>query len=44
MFFKRMDFYILMCTKMAFTFKKPFKCPWGQEFNVGDMAVGGKYY
>ncbi len=41
---ERVDFYILMCTKMAFTFKKPFKCPWGQEFNAGDMAVGGKYY
>jgi hypothetical protein len=38
------DFYILMCTKTTFTFKQPFKCPWGQKFNAGDMAVAGKYH
>jgi hypothetical protein len=41
---KGVDYYILMCTKMAFTFKQPFKCPWVQEFNVGDMAMARKYY
>jgi hypothetical protein len=41
---ERMDFYVLVCMKDAFNFHKPFKCPWGQEFNVGDMAVASKYY
>jgi hypothetical protein len=38
------DFYILLCTKIVFTFKRHFKCPWGQKFNVGDMSVVKKYY
>jgi hypothetical protein len=38
------DFYILLCTKIVFTFSKPFTCPWGQQFSVGDMVVVGKYY
>jgi hypothetical protein len=41
---KGVDYYILTCTKMAFSFKQPFKCLWGQEFNVGDMAMAGKYF
>jgi len=41
---KEVDFYILLCTKTVFTFKQHFKCPWGQEFNAGDMVMAGKYY
>jgi hypothetical protein len=41
---KMVDFYILMCIKTAFIFKQTFKCPWGHEFNVGDMVVARKYY
>jgi hypothetical protein len=41
---KGVNFYILICTKMAFTFKQPFRCPWGQEINVGDMAMAKEYY
>jgi hypothetical protein len=38
------DFYILLCIKIIFTINTPFKCPWGQEFCVGDMVVASKYY
>jgi hypothetical protein len=37
-------FYILVYTKALFTFNTIFKCPCGQEFNGGDMAVAKKYY
>ncbi len=28
----------------VFTFTTSFKCRWQQQFNVGDMALVGKYY
>jgi len=41
---KGVNFHILMCTKTAFIFKQPFRCPRGQEINVGNMAMARKYY
>jgi hypothetical protein len=38
------DFYILLCIRTMFTFSKPFTCPWGHQFCIGDMVVVGRYY
>ncbi len=43
---KRVDFYILMCTKTMYILQKPYKCAWGQQFIVvaGDIVVASRYY
>jgi len=38
------DFNSLLCTKIVFSFQKPIKYPWGQEFSVDETAMAGKYY
>jgi hypothetical protein len=38
------DFYILMCIKPMYTLSFSYKCPWGQQFNAGDIVVARKYY
>ena len=38
------DFEVLMCTKVAYIVKKGFAYDWGQEFEVGDLCIGGLYY
>jgi hypothetical protein len=38
------DFYILMCTKTMYILQKPYKCAWGQQFNVSDIVVTHRYY
>jgi hypothetical protein len=42
--FKGVDFYILMCIKPMYTLFVSYKCPWGQQFNVSDIVVVGRYY
>jgi len=42
--FKGVDFYILMCIKPMYTLFVSYKCPWGQQFNLSDIVVVGRYY
>jgi hypothetical protein len=41
---EKVDFYIFVYTETNFMVEKPFTCPWGQQFCVGDMVVTRKYY
>jgi hypothetical protein len=38
------DFYVLLCTQTNFIVEQAFKCPWGQEFSIGDIIMVQKYY
>jgi hypothetical protein len=43
---KKVDSYILMCTKTMYILQKPYKCAWGQQFIVvaSDIVVANRYY
>ena len=41
---ENVDFYVLVCTRKAYTCKTAFVCKWGEEFMPGDSLIEGLYY
>lgn len=41
---EEVEFHVLACQTRKFRVTESFKCVWGCEFEVGDLAVGGTYY
>ena len=38
------EFYILQCSRAKHQVSAPFTCPWGPDYEVGDLVVRGTYY
>lgn len=37
-------YYVLVCQRTKFVVRTPFSCVWGNDFEVGDEVVEGKYF